>query len=297
LLYKNFMISINLLFTSIYVLSILFFFTVFLVIWLKHCQQLQPYLLYGLLAGFTNVILQFADILFSLGDPSLLELSVLLEPSVILNISISFLKMVIFTIIGMDYATKLRYPSFPIFSRILSGTDKIEENLPKQSLFLIHTLAVTTFSILYSIILFKLTNPEIGESLRLLLNNEPISQAQVLSPHSFLLSLTFAFVEEIVFRLGIQNFLAKHLNWRHTRYWLAITVTSMLWTMGHTGSLDPDWVKFAQVFPLGLLLGWLFRKHGVESCILAHGLSNIILQPLVLQLVRVSVVGTYWNFI
>ena len=41
------------------------------------------------------------------------------------------------------------------------------------------------------------------------------------------------------------------------------------------GTLEPDWIKLAQVFPAELALGWLARKHGIEACILAHVVFNI----------------------
>ena len=84
---------------------------------------------------------------------------------------------------------------------------------------------------------------------------------------------------------GIQSFLAHYLKWQGNRYWAAIALTSLLWTLGHAGMLDPGWVKLAQIFPVGLMLGWLFRRHGVEACMLTHGLFNVTmigLSPLVL---------------
>jgi membrane protease YdiL (CAAX protease family) len=105
-----------------------------------------------------------------------------------------------------------------------------------------------------------------------------------LSLLSLLIVLEFAFAEEITFRLGIQNYLAKQLNWQGKEYWIAIVLTAALWTLGHTGIMEPGWVKLLQVFPIGLALGWLFRKVGTEGCILAHALFNVgmsVLTPLV----------------
>ena len=41
--------------------------------------------------------------------------------------------------------------------------------------------------------------------------------------------------------------------------------------------LAPTWVKLAQVFPIGVGLGFLFRAYGVEGCMLAHAGINLVL--------------------
>lgn len=145
--------------------------------------------------------------------------------------------------------------------------------------------AVTAGSILYTVILFLATSPRMSEIIRqaIIITG---ATAQAVTPQAVLLVLASAFGEEIIFRLGIQSFLAERLNWRKRRYWLAIALTSALWTLGHAGVLDPGWVKSAQIFPVGLALGWLAREHGVESCILAHGLFNLILLFLTPSLIR-----------
>jgi len=145
---------------------------------------------------------------------------------------------------------------------------------------------VATMSVVYSTLLFTLTKPHVGETVRRMFGvREDIADTGGFAPFIVLLVLAFAIGEEIFFRLGIQNFLARYLNWQGRRYWAAIALTSLLWTVGHAGVLDPNWVKLAQIFPVGLMLGWLFRRYGVETCMLAHGLFNVTmigLTPLVL---------------
>jgi membrane protease YdiL (CAAX protease family) len=98
--------------------------------------------------------------------------------------------------------------------------------------------------------------------------------------------LLFAIAEEIIFRLGIQNFLAKHLNLHGGRYWVAIICSTILWSLAHVGTLNPEWVKLAQVVPLGILFGRLCKKYGAESSILAHGLFNVVMAFLGSVLIR-----------
>lgn len=83
--------------------------------------------------------------------------------------------------------------------------------------------------------------------------------------------------EELTFRLGIQNYFAGLFGHGAAGYWAAIVLSSALWSLGHLGVVDPEWVKFAQIFPAGLALGWLFRRAGFEACVIAHGVLNAIM--------------------
>ncbi len=83
--------------------------------------------------------------------------------------------------------------------------------------------------------------------------------------------------EELTFRLGIQNYFAGLFRRGVAGYWAAIVLSSALWSLGHIGRMDPEWVKFAQIFPAGLLLGWLFRCVGFEACVIAHAVLNLIM--------------------
>jgi membrane protease YdiL (CAAX protease family) len=136
---------------------------------------------------------------------------------------------------------------------------------------------VSIIGILYSVILFSLTSPQLSDMLQKTIGPASAEFENAVTVQTILLVLEFAVAEELIFRLGIQSFLVKYLKLEGARYWIAILITSALWTLGHVGGLDPEWVKLAQVFPVGLMLGWLFRKYGVESTILAHGLFNVVL--------------------
>ncbi|WP_405243481.1 CPBP family intramembrane glutamic endopeptidase [Lentisalinibacter salinarum] len=83
--------------------------------------------------------------------------------------------------------------------------------------------------------------------------------------------------EELTFRLGIQNYFGALFGRGAAGYWAAIVLSSALWSLGHIGRVDPEWVKFAQIFPAGLALGWLFRYAGFEACVIAHAVLNLIM--------------------
>lgn len=136
---------------------------------------------------------------------------------------------------------------------------------------------VSIIGILYTVVLFWLTTPQLSEILQKAVVSPSAGFENAATIQAILLVLGVAVTEEIIFRLGIQSFFVKYLKLEGASYWVAILITSVLWTLGHACALDPEWVKLAQIFPMGLMLGWLFRKYGAESTILAHGLYNVVL--------------------
>jgi len=147
----------------------------------------------------------------------------------------------------------------------------------------LNILGVGVGAVVYSAVLFLITQPRPG-----LIVQDLISPgAPIMTPLTVVILLEFAFVEELIFRLGIQNYLGAKLINKRYGYAIAVTLTAALWAMAHVGSLDPDWIKLAQIFPLGLALGWLYRRQGTESTIMAHALFNLIgglvLSPLYLR--------------
>lgn len=149
----------------------------------------------------------------------------------------------------------------------------------------VSTLAVAAAAVVYSAVLFRLTMPQPSEVLTGLPRLNP-DDAYRLTPAVLVALVTAAFSEEILFRLGIQGFLARYLNAQGRRYWIPVVLASLVWTIQHAGALEPGWVKLVQVFPIGVLLGWLYRRHGVESCMVAHALFNLGVAPLASFLIR-----------
>lgn len=126
--------------------------------------------------------------------------------------------------------------------------------------------------------LFWLTRPQISAFFKTLSErqSELLNINQGVSLMALLAFATYAYFEELVFRLGIQNYLAGLFGRGRGRYWLAIALTSFVWALGHAGMVDPNWVKMLQIFAIGLSLGWLFRKCGIEACIIAHCVLNLV---------------------
>ncbi|MHC4297406.1 MAG: lysostaphin resistance A-like protein [Planctomycetota bacterium] len=189
---------------------------------------------------------------------------------------VAFIRLILFTCMGMYCCSVLELRAFPAV-RSLRTSEKYDRWFQKPFLVLIG--ATVVLAVCYSVILFTLTTPQISEFLRQL----PVTQSAKLgvgdrpSLLMALVLLEFAFAEEIVFRLGIQNYLARLFRLQGNRYWIAIVLTGLFWSLAHASILDPEWVKIAQVFPLGLALGYVFKQYGTEACILVHGVFNVIM--------------------
>ncbi len=94
---------------------------------------------------------------------------------------------------------------------------------------------------------------------------------------SFHIASCAPWVEEVTWRffwpaLLLYLFRNVRLKWVYTT-----VITSALWSIAHAGMLNPEWMRFIQIFVYGLLLGWLFKKRGLEACFASHFMSNIIL--------------------
>lgn len=82
--------------------------------------------------------------------------------------------------------------------------------------------------------------------------------------------------EEIIFRLGWFTALAYWL--KHVRFGLVIAVvgSAVLFAFLHLFNLDPLWLKWLQILPFGLALCRLYRRHGIEICMLVHVAFNAL---------------------
>lgn len=139
--------------------------------------------------------------------------------------------------------------------------------------FLLTTFAVIAGGVIFSVILFRLATPRLAAPFRGL---EPIPSSPDPFYINLLAALEPALTEEIAFRMCIQNYLARVLRLPRRAYWLAIVLSAAFWALAHGEVLDPAWVKPVQVFPVGLGLGYLARRWGLESSILAHAGFNLV---------------------
>ena len=149
-----------------------------------------------------------------------------------------------------------------------------------------YAVLATVLMTVFSIVLFMLTKPTIGAMFQ-----SPEALSTEVSFAVLLAVAAIAFSEEIVFRLGLQTGLTY--LWRGSRYghhW-AVLVTTAFWTVAHVGSLEPNWVKFVQVFAFGLLLGHMNRRLGVLPCIVTHVLFNVLMVFVSAELMRFGIIS------
>lgn len=181
---------------------------------------------------------------------------------------------------GMRCAVLDGRPSLPMVQRLMrQGGTQCRPNLSHGWLAAVVTaiafVAVTA-------LLFKFTRPHLS---RTLLGSghfyiDPGRLSMAPQTLAILIGLYQAVLEEVVYRLGVQGFLARRLKLRGRAVWIAIVAGAALWTAAHAGTLDPNWVKMVQLFPLGVALGVLFRSYGLEIAILAHAFFNVLIIPL-----------------
>jgi len=298
----------------IYGLAMLFFTIAFLVEWIKSRKEIKKYLKYGAWFGFIVVGLDLFIVAItpSAWSSSLLP-ALVLEPVVLLRL-IGFTMLGMYYAAELGYPSfpillkKFKIPVAEENLNLVAETDKTEtsqenqssdlfsaqaETIPQDEIvkrpvtdllisinwkeYFIKVLGVSAVSILYTIILFLLTKPQMSELAQQKFGISSVNLENTINIQGILVLFEFAIAEEIVFRLGIQNFLAKYLKLQNNNYWIAIFITSVLWTLAHAGVLEPEWVKLAQILPVGLLLGWLYKKFGTESTMLAHGIFNFVL--------------------
>lgn len=102
-------------------------------------------------------------------------------------------------------------------------------------------------------------------------------------------------VEELTLRWGLMTFIVFIL-WRifnrkkHTPspliFWIAIILVAIVFSIGHLGSLtmDVSLLLFFRIFIVnfiaGILFGFIFWRHNIETTIIAHITANISLLPL-----------------
>ncbi len=209
---------------------------------------------------------------------------------------ITCIKIIIYVCLGMYICSTMNLPDMPLLRKLFKDTSvrstTVNEIIYSQSYdlglndnesmnfksYVLYTSLVIVASVLFSVILFKITLPNPSEALKSMLgeNSNPIGEVTPTLP---LISLVLSAViaEELTFRFVIQNYIAKVFKLDGNKYWIAVVFSAFLWTLAHGNTLDPEWVKFAQIFPIGLAIGALYKKFGLESCIFAHAGFNIIM--------------------
>ena len=255
---------------TVYGVLIFIFVVIFLINSIRLRKAIKVYLKYGVVFAIAVILL---DIIVVLLVPNFFEVVPL--PALLVADLIVFLKTVIFTALGIYYAAQLGIVEIPLIKRLSGRTDNFQ-TLPWRN-YIITVIGVVAGAVGFSVMLFKLTSPEASDMIKQLSEAQG-SRLGISSQPTLLTGLVviaFALGEEILFRLGLQNYLAHQFRLNGHKYWIAVVLTAGLWSLAHANILTPEWVKIVQIFPFGIVLGFVFKKYGLESCILAHGFFNL----------------------
>ncbi len=234
-------------------------------------RAMRRYVVYGV--AVACLVLAF-DVLAVILEPNILKVQPLyvLIPFDILVAG----KLVLLTMVGMYCCAATDQVDWPLVKGLLGQQDRRRTIMAWQ-----WPLAVglcLAWAVGMSWLLFQATSPQISQLLK---NVSEVQQAQAgLSdePSAMLVvvMVAFGFGEEVMFRLGLQNYLALRLKLGGGRYAIAVAVTSAVWALGHANMVSPEWVKLLQMFLIGLPLGYLFRYCGLEACMITHAGFNVL---------------------
>ena len=184
---------------------------------------------------------------------------------------IDILRTFLFTAVGVSCCVAAGITAFPLLRPDL-GSPGVPTRRSLVTPLSLGLLLAAAWSV-YTVLLFEAADPQATDLAQAQFGETPSGAWDVLV--AMIALSVVALAEELVYRLGIQNYLARVLGWWDHRYWLVILLSATVWSIGHVGVLDPQWVKLVQIFPAGLALGWLARKHGIEACVFGHVVFNI----------------------
>lgn len=125
---------------------------------------------------------------------------------------------------------------------------------------------VFALMVLGTMLILHIFNPQISEEAKQRILKTGWGKLGVI-----FLVLPSAVIEEIVFRFFLQTKLASYLK----NMSIAIIISSVAWAAGHYGMLQPEGIKELQIFYIGIILGFVRNKWGIETAIMLHLLMNL----------------------
>lgn len=144
----------------------------------------------------------------------------------------------------------------------------------ERSKLLGYSLILIAIKVAYTRLLLMATSPVTGWSAPAIVPHgaSPAEKISLI----LLAAAGAALLEECVFRGCFQAMFYRWFHGTNRADLSAIVLTSAFWALMHTGSMTPDWVKYAQIFPQGLLMGWWYMRAGLAGTIAVHLGFNVI---------------------
>ena len=249
----------------------------YLIFWVRNFAETKVFMRAGL--TFVGIFLLIEVVMLSaqaiIGErESSLRLVVAFD-------SVLAVRVYVFTVVGLLFAARLNDHYSRFVPAVGQAPTVTAYGLPALTGKAVgYSLIVTAFMLVFSTGLFWITSPQLSPG-----TGDADSILDGVSPLVFLVFSAAAFGEEIVFRFGMQNALTYLWRWSRFGHHWAVLVTAAVWTMGHVGALEPDWVKFVQVFTFGVILGQMNRRLGIVPCIIAHVLFNVVMAHISIWLI------------
>jgi membrane protease YdiL (CAAX protease family) len=175
------------------------------------------------------------------------------------------------TCIGMYYSRKVGYDGLPVIRNYLHRTRDFREIVTGEYWF--QTLCVGFGSILLSFLVLELS----GYGNLVYSTDESSLMLSIMLTVFVLLDLQNILLEEIVYRLCIQNYLTDLIGTQGYRHWIPICFTSLIWTFAHFEAISFFWPILIQRFLIGMAYGFLSKRNGIESSIIAHMMTNLLI--------------------
>lgn len=162
--------------------------------------------------------------------------------------------------IGTHFLTKLAFPSAPILLHLNTMKGKWLSYL--KACFVAIFLMIAVSAILLAISSSIITKSQFP----------PIVDIGTLSFQAFLVGTS----EEIFSRLFLQALFIHWFGITRVGVALSIILGSSIWALSHPGIIETGGMKLIQIFLIGIILGILMLKKGIECCCAAHTVFNLV---------------------
>ncbi|MEK7466089.1 MAG: CPBP family intramembrane glutamic endopeptidase [Planctomycetota bacterium] len=183
-----------------------------------------------------------------------------------------FLSGFVMAATGAWLSERVKTPPFPVTRLAMTEPEKARKPV-------LETLGIAVVAsgvaLAWSVILFKGCEVMTGKPPQPAQGTEPVL---VIFAGNILLQLGFgiaaAIWEEVFVRLFLLNALRLLLRRAQGSTAIAVILSSAIWAAGHAMTMNPEMVKFLQVFPIGILFAIVYIRRGAEATLATHAVFN-----------------------
>lgn len=174
---------------------------------------------------------------------------------------------------GAYLSERAKTPPFPVSHAIAVEPRK---SLRPIGMTLLIAVVAGAVGIAYSVALFKACEAATGKPPQPAPGTEDLAGIFAGNlPLVLAFGLAAAIWEEVFVRIFLLNGLRLLFRKAQGATVAAVIVSSAIWAAGHAGTMNPELVKFLQVFPIGILFSIVYLKRGAEATLAAHIAFNV----------------------